>query len=139
MNPISRRKFLTHSLTGCASLVVFPGLLGRPLFAAGAPAPSKRIQFAQIGCGRMGRGDMAGVMNHPMARLVAVCDLDTKRLADARNAGVEFYKKRGESAVDIKAYHDFREILARPDIDAVVISTPDHWHAQCAVEAALAG
>ncbi len=137
MNTISRRRFLTSSLTGCLSLAVLPGFLNRPLFAAGAP--SKRIRFAQIGCGRMGCGDMAGVMAHPMARLVAVCDLDSKRLANARNAGTEFYKKKGESGVDIKAYRDFREVLARPDIDAVVISTPDHWHALCAVEAALAG
>ena len=139
MAPISRRKFLTSSLTGCVALGVLPRFLGSPLFAADTPAPSKRIHFAQIGCGRMGRGDMAGVMKHPMARLVAVCDLDSKRLSAAREAGVEFYKKRGESAVDIKAYADFREVLARPDIDAVVISTPDHWHAQCAIEAALAG
>lgn len=137
MSSITRRRFIARSLTGCVSLAVLPRFLGHPVFAA--DAPSKRIHFAQIGCGRMGRGDMAGVMRHPMARLVAVCDLDSKRLEDAREAGVEFYRKRGETAVDIKAYRDFREVLARPDIDAVVISTPDHWHALCAVEAAIAG
>lgn len=132
MSAISRRRFITTTLAYGVPLV-----LARPLFAA--DAPSKRIRFAQIGCGRMGRGDMEGVMKHPMARLVAVCDLDASRLAAARDFGVAYYKKRGESAVDIKAYSDFREVLARPDIDAVVISTPDHWHALCAVEAALAG
>jgi predicted dehydrogenase len=74
-----------------------------------------------------------------LARVVAVCDLDARRLGLAREKVVKFYQQRGETNVDVKAYHDFHEVLARPDIDAVVVSTPDHWHALVAVQAALAG
>ena len=103
-------------------------------------APSgHKIRVAQIGCGRMGRGDMEGVMGTSQARVVAVCDLDTKRAAAGVKLAQGFYQKRGESKVDIQSFHAYREVLARPDIDAVVVSTPDHWHAQVAIAAALAG
>jgi myo-inositol 2-dehydrogenase / D-chiro-inositol 1-dehydrogenase len=137
MNPSTRRQFLKTSALGAAGLAAFPSLFPRSLFAATTPA--RRIQVAQIGCGRMGLGDMRGVMNHPLARVVAVCDLDRKRLAAAQARAVEFYRKQGETSVTVLAFADYRELLGRPDIDAVVVSTPDHWHALVAVEAALAG
>ena len=87
----------------------------------------------------MGRVDMSGVMAHPPARIVAVCDLDSKRLAAGKKMAEDFYKKKGESDVDVKTFHDYHEVLARPDIDAVVVTVPDHWHALVAIEAAIAG
>ena len=134
MSTFNRRDFLKTALLGGAGLL----LVSRNSLFAGI-SPNKRIQFAQIGCGRMGSTDMGGLMNDPRVRLVAVCDLDSKRAEAARTRAVQFYQKKGESQVEVKAYHDYREVLARPDIDAVVVSTPDHWHALVAIEAAIAG
>ena len=98
MKPQTRRHFLKTSLVGGAGLVVLPGII------TGCRTPgmsaNRRIQIAQIGCGREGRVDMDGVMAHPLARVVAVCDLDSKRAAAARDRAVEFYKGKGESDVE---------------------------------------
>ena len=132
-----RRHFLKTTLGGTAGLIALPNIFSGSLFAA--DSPNKRIQVAQIGCGRMGLEDMANVLSVPLARVVAVCELDTKRAAEGKRRIEEFYKKQGEVAVEVKVYSDYRELLADPQIDAVVISTPDHWHGLIAVEAALAG
>src|SRR3954451_8773023 len=113
MKPQTRRTFLKTSLAGGAGLIALPHL---SLFAG--PTPSRRIHVAQIGCGRMGSGDMESVMEHPLCRVVAVCDLDSKRAATAQGKVVEFYKKKGEADLVVQAHHDFHEVLARPDIDA---------------------
>ncbi len=133
----NRRSFLKTGAGVGAGLIFLPNLIRGSLFAA--TTPSKRIQVAQIGCGRMGHTDMEGVLGCPQARIVAVCDLDSKRVAIAKQMAETFYHKKGEAGVEVKAYHDYREVLLRSDIDAVVVSTPDHWHALVAVEAALAG
>lgn len=130
----SRRIFLRNSLAGAAGLLVLPRLS----WAAGSA--NGRINIAQIGCGRMGSDDMKGAIEHiDLCRFVAVCDLDSRRLEIARQKVVDFYTKKGETSVDVKAYADYKEVLARKDIDAVIVSLPDHWHAQVAIEAALAG
>jgi myo-inositol 2-dehydrogenase / D-chiro-inositol 1-dehydrogenase len=135
----SRRLFLRSSLLGSAGVLAAPSLIPKTyLFGAEVP-PSRRIQVAQIGCGRMGMADMQGTMKHGLCRMVAVCDLDAKRLAAAREAVERHYKDLGESRVEVKAYRDYRELLARPDVDAVIVTVPDHSHAVVAVEAALAG
>ena len=134
----SRRRFLKTSIAGSAGLFL-PTFVPRTyLFGAQTP-PSRRINVAQIGCGRMGTEDMRGTMAHDLCRVVAVCDLDAKRLKKARAEVEQFYRGKGESRVDVKAYRDYQEVLARPDIDAVIVTPPDHWHAIVAVEAALAG
>ena len=137
MKKTSRRSFLKAAARGGVGLLVLPNILPRSLFAA--DLPGKRIHVAQIGCGREGRVDMSGVMAHPPARIVAVCDLDSKRLAAGKKLAEDFYKKKGESDVDVKTFHDYHEVLARPDVDAVVVTVPDHWHALVAIEAAIAG
>jgi len=133
----TRRDFLRSAASGGAGLLFLPELACRA--RPGAATPLGRVQVAHIGCGRMGRGDMEGVLRSSLARVVAVCDLDSKRLAAGRELAEETYRKQGESAVTVREFHDYRELLARDDVDAVVVSTPDHWHAQVAVEAALAG
>ena len=132
----TRRSFLKTSL-GAAGLVLLPDIL--PARLLGADSPGKKIQVAQIGCGRMGHSDLLSVMNEPFARVVAVCDLDSKRLAAGKKLVEEYYSERGEAGVRVKTFHDYRDILASPEIDAVVITVPDHWHALAAIEAAIAG
>ncbi|MBM4016443.1 MAG: Gfo/Idh/MocA family oxidoreductase [Planctomycetes bacterium] len=132
-----RRHFLATTLAGGAALLLLPrGLRGA---ARGRPGALATIQVAQIGCGRMGREDLKGVLASPLARVVAVCDVDAKRLAAGKALAEEHYRNRGESAVQVAAVADVRELLARADIDALVVSTPDHSHGWIAVAAARAG
>jgi predicted dehydrogenase len=137
MNSQSRRSFLKNSLGASAGLVLVPGLLSG--CRTTSPSGNRRIQVAQIGCGRMGRSDMGNVLTEPLARVVAVCDLDSHRLAEGKKFAEDYYTRQGESGVDIKTFHDYHDILASPEIDAVVVTVPDHSHALVAIEAALAG
>lgn len=124
-----------------AAAIGFPTIV--PARVLGAAAPSNLIQVAQIGCGRIARAsEFPGLMrNADVARYVAVCDLDTVRVADGKQWLEQNYaKKLGQERYSgIKTYSTYRELLADKSIDAVCISTPDHWHAQPAMEAALAG
>ena len=82
---------------------------------------------------------MGAVLALPLARVVAVCDLDSKRLDAGRALAEASYRERGETKVAVRACSDYRELLEHDDIDAFVVSVPDHWHALIAVAAALAG
>jgi len=104
------------------------------------------MRLASIGVGRMGTGDMRALLNRGLsstvdARIVAVCDVDSGRAARAKQEVEATYKEKlpGETAPVVDAYTDFRELLARDDIDGVSISTPDFWHAEIGVHAARAG
>lgn len=135
---LSRRQFL--KLTGASAAVIgFPTII--PSRVLGAAAPSKLIRIAQIGCGRIANDmDLPGVLKHPqLARIVAVADFDSRRAELARRKIEQSYEKSVSQKIEVKTYGDYREVIARQDIDAVMISTPDHWHAQPVVEAALAG
>ncbi len=136
----SRRSFLQASIVG-GGAAGFPAIV--PASVLGAAAPSNLIQVAQIGCGRIARGsEFPGVFRHSdKARFVAVCDLDTVRVADAKALVEQTYAKKfgSDQYAKVRTYGDYREILEDKSIDAVCISTPDHWHAQPAMEAALAG
>jgi predicted dehydrogenase len=133
----SRRRFIKTAIGGGVGLAVLPGII--PARLLGAEAPGKKIQVAQIGCGRMGRSDLGNVLTEPLARVVAVCDLDAKRLAAGQKMARDLYAGRGEAGVSIKTFHDYRDVLASPEIDAVVVSVPDHSHARLAIAAAIAG
>ena len=133
----SRRSFLKTALRSGVGLAVLPSLV--PARLLGADAPSKKIQMAQIGCGRMGRSDLGNVLSESLARVVAVCDLDAHRLAEGRKMAEQFYAERGESGVTVKTFHDYRDVLASPEIDAVVVTVPDDSHARLAIAAAIAG
>jgi myo-inositol 2-dehydrogenase / D-chiro-inositol 1-dehydrogenase len=135
----SRRQFLKGSLA--AGVIGFPTIV--PSRVLGQSAPSNLIQVAQIGCGRIAKAsEFPGILrNSDVARYVAVCDLDTVRITDAKNTLEQVYAAKFGAGryADIKTYRDYREMLQDKSIDAVCISTPDHWHAQPAMEAALAG
>ncbi len=134
MKQPSRRDFLrTSGLT--AATLGFPTII--PARVLGADAPSKKINVLQIGCGRIGRDmDMPGLLRQSDVRVVAVCDLDSLRLADGK-AMVEAHYRKGNGTSDVATYGDYREALRHKDYDAVSISTPDHWHAEPVMAAAL--
>ena len=117
------------------------GALGLPLFIpssalgrSGTVAPGNRITIGCIGVGGMGMANMQSFLGIPEAQVIAVCDVDAKHRAAAR-AAVE--TKTGRKGV--VEYNDFRELIARTDLDAVSIAVPDHWHALIATAAAKAG
>jgi predicted dehydrogenase len=112
-----------------------PTILPARVFGQGnTPSPSNRIVMGMIGCGWQGGNNMSSFLGHNGCQLVAVCDLDKDHLSEAASKVNGHYKDQG-----CKSYHDYRELLARPDIDAVMIATPDHWHELVAVEAAKQG
>jgi len=104
-------------------------------------SPNDRITLGFIGVGKQGGGLLWGFLNTPGSQVVAVCDVDKKKLQRAQDRANRFYANRNavENYNGVEAYTDFREIIHRKDIDAVVIATPDHWHAITSIMAARAG
>jgi myo-inositol 2-dehydrogenase/D-chiro-inositol 1-dehydrogenase len=135
---INRRYFL-KSASVLAAAATAPMVLLRRLFGAGAP--SRRITVAMIGCGRQSKApNIPQLLKSEHAQVVAVCDVDSWRQTQAQQQVNSYYSKQKNSSYKgCEAISDFREILDRPDIDAVMISTPDHWHVPMAISAALAG
>lgn len=137
MKSMTRREFARTSLLA-TGVLGFPEIISSRLWGAGAP--SSRIRVGQIGCGRIAQGhDMPSVLHAGLADYVAVCDVDASRAADGQALVEKFYREKNLPVPNIQRYGDYRELLARPDIDAVVISTPDHWHAEPALAAVQAG
>ena len=130
----TRRDFLKLSM-GAAAAIGFPTIVPSSVF--GQNAPSNRINVGAIGVGRISRAhDLPGIWQFDQARIMAVCDLDAKRVEEAKTLlnGV-YAKKTGKPYDGVTGYHNYHELLANKDIDAVVISTPDHQHAILAVDA----
>ena len=136
---MKRRKFITRSLTAAAGTIIMPTII--PSSVMGKNPPSDKINIGWIGCGRQGRGDVGGTMRFDSAVFVAVADVDSKRADLGKKFILDGYKRRtgSENLVDIKVYTDYKELLLNKSVDAVMITTPDHWHSQPAIEAALAG
>jgi predicted dehydrogenase len=139
---IGRRKFLKDTIktaAGTAIALHLPSIVPASVF--GKNAPSNRINVAAIGTGRISRGhDIPGVWKHDYAQIMAVCDLDLKRANEGKQLVNDYYTKRDNKPYDgVKVYTDFRELLLNKDIDAVLISTPDHTHAMICAAAARAG
>jgi len=128
---VSRRNFLKASgVAAAAPYFVAAKAMGRD----GEVAPSERITMGAIGVGNQGRGDLRGFLGRKDTQVLAVCDVSAGSRNSAK-AGVDGVNKNK----DCKAYIDFRELLARDDIDAVMIATPHHWHAPMTVAACKAG
>lgn len=138
----TRRQFLETTGRGAVAASVlagFPAIVPATVF--GRNAPSNRINIGAIGTGRISRGhDLPGIWQYDDARIMAACDLDSRRAADARTLINGYYTKATGKPYDgVTTYTDYRELLANKDVDAVVISTPDHWHAIIAIHAVRAG
>lgn len=134
-NRLTRRQFLTHTSRLAASAVVFPLVApGSALGRSGRVAPSNRIVVGCIGVGPQGQGDMANFLSQKDAQVVAVCDVKTDQLEGAASGVNSHYGNQ-----DCAKYGDFREVVARKDIDALLIATPDHWHVLTALAAVRAG
>jgi predicted dehydrogenase len=131
----SRRRFLTTAASACLA----PAVLTR--LVAGRPRPSNRITMGLIGCGSMGRANLNGFLQLDDVQVLAVCDPDTRHRDIAKAAVDQRYaqQQRSGSFAGCTAYADYRALLARDDIDAVIQATPDHWHALVVVDAARAG
>ena len=132
---ITRRGFLRRVAGISAGAVAFPYIVpSSALGDAGVVAPSNRIVMGCIGVGSMGTADMQGFLGKQEVQVVAVCDVDKTQRDKAKTAVDEKYKNQ-----DCKTYLDFRDVIARNDINALSIALPDHWHSIPAVMGAAAG
>jgi predicted dehydrogenase len=125
---VNRRTFLKTAGMAVVLPTILPGcVMGR----SGKTPPSGKINMAVIGWGNQGPGDARSFLGYDDCRIVAICDLDKNHLQQ----GVETINTHYGNN-DCKGYHDYREALARPDLDAVLMAVPDNWHALVATEAA---
>ncbi|MFW6170001.1 MAG: Gfo/Idh/MocA family protein [Planctomycetota bacterium] len=135
-NQMNRRSFLRRSAGTAATAMAAPCVIpASALGREGAVAPSEKITAGFIGTGSHGiHRNLRMYLRQPDARVLSVCDVDGSRMRDAKKMVDEKYKNS-----DCGASRDFRDILARDDIDTVMISTPDHWHVLMSVMAVKAG
>lgn len=147
---VSRRRFIRVAAVAASPMIVPGSALARGRRAA----PSDRITLGVVGLGSRGFNLIDAFLNEPDAQIVAICDVDRHHYRDRKWGqgtahGREPAKKRiedryeddspGESFRGLGVYADYRELCARGDLDAVVVATPDHWHALCALESLRAG
>jgi len=129
--PLNRRQFLKAS----GALVALPWVIpGSALGKDGRVPPSERIVMGGIGIGNQGGGDQGAFLGRDDVQYVAVCDVKRAVREGSKNRIDQHYGDKG-----CTVYNDFRELLARPDIDAVHVATPDHWHAVIVTAACRAG
>jgi predicted dehydrogenase len=131
---LSRRSFL--KITGAAgAAIAFPTFIpASALGRDGSPPPSERITLGVVGWGMQGPGNTAEFMKFNDVQVVGSCNLDKEHLKRSVAVINKHYKKKV-----VKTYHDYRAMMARDDIDAVMIAVPDHWHELVSVEAARRG
>ena len=138
---ISRRQFLKRASGITAGAIAFPYFVrSSALGQGGNVAPSNRITMGFIGTGKQSKHLMRSFLNSSGTHVLAACDVDKLKLARGKKIVEDHYaNKNGGTYKGCKTYGDFREIIARDDIDSVVISTPDHWHAITVIQSAKAG
>jgi predicted dehydrogenase len=127
LNSINRRGFLKAA----GAAIVLPTILPGSVLGRDGKAPSGKVNMGVVGWGMQGPSNTQSFLVEEDCRVVAACDLDKDALQSAVNAVNDNYGNK-----DCAAYHDYREMFARPDLDAVMIAVPDHWHALVATEAA---
>lgn len=140
-NP-SRRRFLECAISA-AGISMFPAPYILPASALGADgfsAPLERVRMGIIGCGIHGMGwNTDLIFANDEQQIVALCDVDSNHLENARKKVEGFYSKKFDTDYNVKTYSDFRDLLRDSDVDAVDIVTPDHWHVLMTVAALRAG
>jgi predicted dehydrogenase len=134
---LSRRKFMGTGLLGAAGLGVLPqvGLAGEK---RGKKDANETLRLGFIGLGRQGNGLLSSFLTLPDVEVVAGCDVYGDKRLRFLNKTEGFYKEKGKT-VEIDVYENYHDLLARKDIDALVIASPDHWHALMAIDACKAG
>jgi len=139
MQRITRRRFIGGASVAAGSALVFPTIVPSSVF--GASAPSRRAALGHIGLGGQGGGLLQGFLGVTQSQSVAVCDPIKERREGTVKAVDSYYAAERDQGTykGCQAYNDFRELLARKDIDAVVVATPDHWHVPIAMAAVRAG
>ena len=132
---LSRRSFIKSTAIAAAAPFILPSRI-----RSAEVKPNDRIALGFIGMGTQNRGLLGGFLTYPQTQVLAVCDVDTTRRENAKKMVEDYYaaKNANGSYKGCATYHDFRELIGRKDIDAVVIATPDHWHAFIAITAANA-
>jgi len=138
---LTRRQFLKGSAVAAIGMA-WVGQAVVPALVFGNNAPSNRITVGMIGMGRQAyHSNLKSFLHSPDTQVVAVCDVDAWRLDNAQKTVEKHYAEERVSGTfkGCSIYKDFRELLARTDIDTVMISTPDHWHVPMAIAAARAG
>jgi predicted dehydrogenase len=139
--PVTRRRFLKRA-AGVSAALAAPYFIPASAFGrSGWAAPSERITMGFIGIGNMGGGHLDNFLGMKDVQIVAVCDVDAVKRADARRRVEEQYAAEREAGTftGCDEYSKFEKLLARDDIDAVLIAVPDHWHAIIAIAACKAG
>ena len=132
---LPRRRFLTSTGVAAGSAVAAPYVItSKALGDATTPPASDRIVMGGIGIGNMGKGDQGAFLGRPDVQYVAVCDVRKQWRDEGKQRADAKYGTK-----DCAACVDFRELLARDDVDAVHIATPDHWHAVMTIAACQAG
>jgi predicted dehydrogenase len=133
-NQFNRRRFLHATACASAALAVPSVIPGSALGIGGAVAPSERIVLGGLGLGGRGTGDLGSFLGNPDVQFVAICDVRKQRREAIKKMADGKYGSR-----DCAMYADMHEILARPDIDAMLIATGDRWHTMASITAARAG
>ena len=138
LKQMNRREFL-RDVTAAAGAFAAPYVItSSALGGGGRPAASNRIVMGAIGVGGMGTGNLKSFLGRREVQMVAVCDVDLEHRTGGREKAKRIVDARYGNR-NCAAYGDFRKITRRGDIDAVVISTPDHWHVLCALDAVTHG
>ena len=137
----TRREFL-RGVGAAAAVIGAPYVISARALGRSAALPaSERITLGMIGLGNMGSGHLSGLLGDRQVQIVAVCDVDAVKRAAARRKVDEYYGAAAglTSGQGCAEHHEYEALLARSDIDAVLIAVPDHWHAIVAIAACRAG
>ena len=136
---LSRRDFMFKGVAAVGAAVAFPSVVPSTVF--GAAAPSNRITMGMIGMGLMMGGHLHGMLGRSDVQVLAVCDVDQRRRDGAKSQVERAYANQAADGAykGCEAYLEYEKLCARPDIDAVFVVTPDHWHAMCSLAAIKSG